>query len=138
MTALHDIVSRIEEQIVFDPSLRTVEATYKRRINNGERLSVVKYAYLPIYPLHVTVSGIGDSKQDENRTIAIFWVLVENMKWDNGEVFEPQYGDTFSYAGQENHQYSVMDFSCETITVRDSHAGEEKYAVVRIQATEEA
>ena len=153
MTALQDIISRIEEQMVFDPELGTTEATYKRRINSGERLSAVRCAYLPIRLVAVTVSGIGEGthftggviprecKQDERQTIAIFWVLVADMKWHNGDVFEPKYGDTFSYTtGTGNHHYTVMDFSFERVTVRDplGFVDEQEYVVWRILAEEEA
>jgi hypothetical protein len=143
MTALQNFISRIEEQIVFDPSLRSVEATYKRRINNGERLSVVKFAYFPIYPLQISATAIGEGERaftggviprevirDESLTIARYWVRVEDLKWCTGEPFEPEVGDEFTYAGHDGHHCIVTNFAYETVLDSKEHA------VIRLVAKE--
>ena len=105
--SLHNFVSQVQQNIVFDPKFTGIKARYLRRVENKEgELSENKCAILYVSPQGNY--GVADKRREEfDARITVLWAKTEDLKFD-GEPFLPKDGDTIEYkVNGVLHQYKV-------------------------------
>jgi len=95
--SLHSFVSKVQQDIVFDPRFTGIKARYLRRTedsNTGE-LTENKCAILYVSPQGNY--GVADKQRGEfDARITVLWAKTADLKFD-GEPFLPKEGDVIEY-----------------------------------------
>ena len=94
--SLHNFVSQVQQNVIFDPMFTGIKAKYMRRTENKEgELLEDKCTILYVSPQGNY--GVADKRREEfDARITVLWAKTEDLKFD-GESFLPKEGDVIEY-----------------------------------------
>ena len=105
--SLHNLTTKVQKSIVFDPKFMGIKARYSRRTENNEGDVAENKSIV----LHISPQGnyvATDRERGEiGVRITVFWAKTEDLKFD-GKPFLPEQSDIIEYAiNGVLHQYIV-------------------------------
>ena len=112
--SLHNFVSQVQQNVVFDPKFTGIKARYLRRAEDEEgELVENKCAILYVSPQ----GNYGTSDSTIEKRINVLWAKTEDLKFD-GKPFLPMEGDIIEYKiNGVLHQYRVTRSPSTTINI---------------------
>ena len=108
--SLHNFVSQVQQDIVFDPKFTGIKATYIRRTENKEG-ELIENKCAGLYVSPQGNYGVADKRREEfDARITVLWAKTEDLKFD-GESFLPKEGDVIEYTVNgvlQQHKVTVL------------------------------
>ena len=95
--SLHNFVSQVQRDIVFDPRFLGIKAMYTRRVEDRKEGDLLenKCAILSVSP-QGNFGATDRQREEYDARIIVIWARTEDLKFD-GEPFLPEPGDVIEY-----------------------------------------